>query len=78
MIVVDCYFSIDEAITAVGKLKGPLPVVAILGFARQSDRNELAAVSPESVVIGKPFSNDDLLQAILRVTGNRATGIAGL
>jgi CheY-like chemotaxis protein len=78
VIVVDCYFSIDEAITAASRWNGAIPVVAILGFARQSDRDRLLAVSPESIVIGKPFSNDDLRQAILQVTGNRTTGIAGL
>ncbi len=77
VMIVDCYFSIDEAIGAVTEMNCLLPVVAILGFARQSDREKLAAISPKSMVIGKPFANDDLLQAILRVTRHPSTGIPG-
>lgn len=72
LLMVDCRFSIAEAVRAAKLFKKPIPVLALLGFPRDSDRQQLREIQSQSRVLGKPYSNADVLAALEQMTAAKA------
>ncbi len=67
LLLVDCCYSVSEAIRIFETARerwGGLPVVAICGFCRPQDRTRLRQVCSHSELLGKPFDNLALQDAI--------------
>ena len=69
LLVVDCWYRIDEAVRVAARIPQQVPMLALLGFPRHQDRLALQAAAPESEILAKPFSNDELLAEIERLIG---------
>ncbi len=67
LLMVDCYFRISEAIQAATAIGGDVPVLALLGFARQQDRDALARVVTNSTVVDKPYSHLEIRDGVRKL-----------
>ncbi len=62
LLIVDCYFSVREASEMTNNGAG---LVAVCGFPRSTDQKLLRAAHPNSRLIGKPFTNQQLTTAVV-------------
>jgi hypothetical protein len=71
VLVVDCRESVDEVARVSARVPMAIPVIALLGFPRQADRDALAEIrrGGKSRLVAKPWSNQLLARAIGTMAG---------
>ena len=78
VVVIECYYSVAEAIEREPEIRnqlGPRPVVVICGFPRQQDHERLTEAFSHYALLGKPFNNSDLHQAIVSLATSGKFGV---
>lgn len=72
--IIECWYSVEEVVAVLAEYPSvrEKPVVVVCGFPRPQDRERLAELFSNSLLLGKPFENELLESAVkLLVVGNR-------